>query len=40
VANLWQALHDSLEAIQRRATVPVKLQVSPKDPENPGTDAA
>jgi len=46
LANLWQALHDSLEAIRRRATLPADPPSSPDHPENPenpdqpGTDAA
>jgi ATP-dependent Clp protease ATP-binding subunit ClpA len=34
LSNVWQALHDSLEAIQRRAAPP------PDSPDNPGTEAA
>ena len=37
LANLWQALHDSLQAIQRRATSPAE---SPGSPDQPGTEAA
>ena len=33
LANLWQALHDSLEAIQRRASVPAEPSASPDHPE-------
>jgi hypothetical protein len=37
LANVWQTLHDSLEAIQRRATVTAE---PPASPDHPGTDAA
>jgi ATP-dependent Clp protease ATP-binding subunit ClpA len=37
LANVWQALHDSLEAIQRHATA---LADSPGDPGQPGNEAA
>ena len=37
LANLWQALHDSLQAIQRRATSPAE---PPGSPDQPGTEAA
>ncbi len=40
LANVWQALHDSLEAIQRRARVPAEPPASPDHPDQPGTDAA
>jgi len=33
LANLWQALRDSLEAIQRRASVPAEPSASPDHPE-------
>jgi ATP-dependent Clp protease ATP-binding subunit ClpC len=36
LANLWQALHDSLEAIQRRATSPAPPSDSPDQPDRPG----
>ena len=32
LANVWQALHDSLEAIQRRATLPAEPPGSPSHP--------
>ena len=34
LSNVWQALHDSLEAIQRRAAPP------PDAPDRPDTEAA
>jgi ATP-dependent Clp protease ATP-binding subunit ClpA len=34
LAHVWQALHDSLEAIQRRATTPVASSGSPAKPDN------
>jgi ATP-dependent Clp protease ATP-binding subunit ClpC len=37
LANVWQALHDSLGVIQRRATLPAE---SPGHPDQPGTEAA
>jgi ATP-dependent Clp protease ATP-binding subunit ClpA len=37
LANLWLALHDSLQAIQRRATSPAEPLGSP---DQPGTEAA
>ena len=43
LANVWQALHDSLEAIQRRATLPAEPPPSPGhpgQPHQPGTEAA
>jgi ATP-dependent Clp protease ATP-binding subunit ClpA len=40
LANVWQALHDSLEAIQRRATLPAESPGSPGHPDQPGTAAA
>ena len=43
LANLWQALHDSLEAIRRRATVPAEPPAPPDHPDHPdhpGTEAA
>jgi ATP-dependent Clp protease ATP-binding subunit ClpA len=43
LANVWQALHDSLEAIQRRATLPAEPSGSPEHPDHPdhpGTEAA
>jgi Clp amino terminal domain, pathogenicity island component len=40
LANVWQALHGSLEAIQRRATLPADPPGSPSDPDQPGTEAA
>jgi ATP-dependent Clp protease ATP-binding subunit ClpA len=40
LANVWQALHDSLEAIQRRATLPAESPGAPGHPEQPGTAAA
>jgi len=40
LANVWQALHDSLEAIQRRATLPAEPPGSASHPDQPGTAAA
>ena len=40
LANVWQALHDSLEAIQRRAALPAEPPGSPGHPDQPGTEAA
>ena len=43
LANVWQALHDSLGAIQRRATLPAETLDSPGNPDKPdqpGTEAA
>ncbi len=40
LANVWQALHDSLEAIQRRAALPAEPPGSPGHPDQPGTAAA
>jgi ATP-dependent Clp protease ATP-binding subunit ClpA len=43
LANLWQALHDSLGAIQRRATLPAGPPAAPGgpgQPHQPGTEAA
>jgi len=43
LANVWQALHDSLGAIQRRATLPAKSPDSPghpDKPDQPGNEAA
>jgi ATP-dependent Clp protease ATP-binding subunit ClpA len=37
LASVWQALHDSLVAIQRRASLPPD---SPDSPDQPGTEAA
>jgi ATP-dependent Clp protease ATP-binding subunit ClpA len=37
LANVWQALHDSLGVIARRATLPAG---SPEDPNQPETEAA
>ncbi len=37
LSNVWQALHDSLAAIQRRASLPPD---SPDSPDRPGTEAA
>jgi ATP-dependent Clp protease ATP-binding subunit ClpA len=34
LAHVWQALHDTLEAIQRRATTPVASSGSPAKPDN------
>ncbi|MDQ2811110.1 MAG: hypothetical protein M3Z75_04320 [Actinomycetota bacterium] len=36
LANVWQALHDSLQAIQRRAASPAALIVNPDQPDQPG----
>ena len=35
LARVWQALHDSLEAIQRRATSPAEPSGSPGSPDKP-----
>ena len=43
LANVWQALHDSLGAIQRRATLPAEPPGSPGgpgQPDQPGSEAA
>jgi ATP-dependent Clp protease ATP-binding subunit ClpC len=46
LATVWQALHDSLGAIQRRAALPPEAPASPARPDQPGqlgqpgTDAA
>ena len=43
LANVWQALHDSLGAIQRCATLPAEPPGSPGgpgQPDQPGTEAA
>jgi ATP-dependent Clp protease ATP-binding subunit ClpA len=43
LSTVWQALHDSLEAIQRRATLPPDSPGSPGSPgkpDQPGTEAA
>ncbi len=43
LARVWQALHDSLGAIQRRATSPAEPSGSPGSPDKPdqpGTEAA
>jgi ATP-dependent Clp protease ATP-binding subunit ClpA len=40
LANVWQALHDSLEAIQRRASLPADPPGTPSHPDQPGTEAA
>jgi ATP-dependent Clp protease ATP-binding subunit ClpA len=43
LANVWQALHDTLGAIQRRATQPAESPDSPDRPDHPdqpGTEAA
>jgi hypothetical protein len=43
LANVWQALHDSLGAIQRRAALPAEPPGSagnPDKPDQPGTEAA
>jgi hypothetical protein len=43
LTNLWQALHDSLGAIQRRAALPAEPPGSPghpDQPDQPGTEAA
>jgi ATP-dependent Clp protease ATP-binding subunit ClpA len=40
LAHVWQALHDSLEAIQRRATSPAEPPGSPGKPGQPGSDPA
>ena len=43
LARVWQALHDSLGAIQRRATSPAEPSGSPGNPDKPdqpGTETA
>ena len=40
LANVWQALHDSLGAIKRSATLPAERASSPGHPDQPGTEAA
>jgi hypothetical protein len=40
LAHVWQALHDSLGVIGRRATLPAESPGSPSDPDQPGTEAA
>jgi ATP-dependent Clp protease ATP-binding subunit ClpC len=43
LASVWQALHDSLAAIQRRATLPAESPASPGgpgQPDEPGTQVA
>jgi ATP-dependent Clp protease ATP-binding subunit ClpA len=40
LANVWQALHDSLGVIGRRGTLPAESPDSPGDPGRPGTEAA
>ena len=43
LASVWQALHDSLGAIQRRAALPAERPGSPGNPDQPdqpGTEAA
>jgi ATP-dependent Clp protease ATP-binding subunit ClpA len=40
LASVWQALHDSLGAIQRRATLPAEPPGNPDKPDQPGTEAA
>jgi ATP-dependent Clp protease ATP-binding subunit ClpA len=40
LANVWQALHDSLEAIQRRATAPVTPSDAPSQPDQPSSEPA
>ena len=40
LANVWQALHDSLGVIGRRGTLPAESPDSPGDPDQPGTEAA
>jgi len=46
LAVVWQALHDSLGVIQRRATLPAESEpaeqppAEPGEPQEPGTDAA
>ena len=40
LATVWQALHDSLGAIQRRAALPPEAPGSPGHPDQPGTEAA
>ena len=39
LVNVWQALHDSLEVIQRRAAQPPG-SMDPDHPNKPGTEAA
>ena len=42
LAAVWQALHDGLGVIQRRATLPAESPAPdhPDDPDQPGTEAA
>jgi ATP-dependent Clp protease ATP-binding subunit ClpA len=40
LANVWQALHDSLGVIGRRATLPAESPGSADHPDQPGTEAA
>ncbi len=37
---VWQALHDSLTSIQRRATTGPRASGSPDEPAEPGADTA
>ena len=40
LSTVWQALHDSLQAIQRQAAAPADAPGSPGEPGTPGTEAA
>jgi ATP-dependent Clp protease ATP-binding subunit ClpC len=40
LSTVWQALHDSLQAIQRQAAQPADAPGGPGDPDKPGTEAA
>jgi len=40
LSTVWQALHDSLQAIQRQAAAPAGTPGDPDSPGEPGTDAA
>jgi ATP-dependent Clp protease ATP-binding subunit ClpA len=40
LSTVWQALHDSLQAIQRHAAPPADAPDGPATPDEPGTEAA
>jgi ATP-dependent Clp protease ATP-binding subunit ClpA len=40
LANVWQALHDSLGVIGRRGSLPAESPGDPDQPDQPGTEAA
>jgi ATP-dependent Clp protease ATP-binding subunit ClpA len=40
LSTVWQALHDSLQAIQRHAAPPADAPSAPGEPGKPGTEAA